>query len=45
MNFPKILLKNKEMDFKNGVINIQVAAYNGTRTVLKSNEYIEIDSH
>ena len=29
----KNVLKNKEMDFKNGVKNIQVAAYNGARTV------------
>ena len=28
-------LKNKEMVFKNGVINIQAAAYNGAHTVFK----------
>ena len=33
MNFPKILLKNKEMDFKNGVINIEAEGYNGAHTV------------
>ena len=32
-NFWKNLLENKEMDFKNGVKNIQAAAYNGARTV------------
>ena len=30
--FPKNLLENKEMDFKNGVKNIQTAGYNGART-------------
>ena len=29
----KNLLENKEMDFKNGIVNIQAAGYNGTRTV------------
>ena len=31
--FPKNLLENKEMDIKNGVINIQTAGYNGAHTV------------
>ena len=31
--FPENLLENKEMDFKNGVKNIQTAGYNGARTV------------
>ena len=30
----KNLLKNKEMDFENGVKNIQALAYNGARTVI-----------
>ena len=29
----KNLLENKEMDFKNGIKNIQVAGYNGAHTV------------
>ena len=29
----KNLLKNKDMDFENGVKNIQAVAYNGARTV------------
>ena len=28
-NFTKKLLEDKEMDFRNGVINIQTAGYNG----------------
>ena len=37
--FLKNFLKNKEMVFKNGVKNIQAAAYNGTRTVIDSLKY------
>ena len=33
--FWKNLLKNKEIVFENGVRNIQAAAYNGARTVLR----------
>ena len=33
--FPKHLLENKEMDFKNGVKNIQTTGYTGARTVHK----------
>ena len=33
--FWKKLLENKELVFKNGVKNIQAAAYNGARTVSK----------
>ena len=31
--FPKKLLENKEINFKNGVKNIQTAGYNGARKV------------
>ena len=31
----KNILENKEMAFKNGVVNLQAAGYNCTRTVLK----------
>ena len=34
-NFCKNLLENKEMVFKNGVKNIQAAAYNGAHTVVE----------
>jgi len=34
--FLKKLLKNKEMDFGNGVKNIHAAAYNGARTVYEN---------
>ena len=33
--FPKKLLGNKEMNFKNGVINIQTVGYNVARTVFE----------
>ena len=33
--FPKNLLENKEIDFKNGVKNIQTTGYTGARTVHK----------
>ena len=32
----KASFKNKEMDFENGVKNIQATAYNGVRTVHRS---------
>ena len=32
--FPKSLLENKIMDFKNGVINIQTTGYNGACTII-----------
>ena len=38
--FWKKLLENKEMVFKNGVKNIQAAAYNGTRMVCQKGEGI-----
>ena len=33
MYLKKNLLENKDMDLKNGVINIQAAGYNGAHTV------------
>ena len=38
----KNLLKNKEMIFKNGVINIQAAGFNGASLVIKSYRLNEI---
>ena len=38
--FWKILLKNKEKDFQNGVKNIQAATYNGVRKVMTNLGYL-----
>ena len=45
--FWKNLFENKEMDFKNGVKNIQAAGYNGARTVYWKYvlNYLTINNH